>query len=244
MSVLSINVDARYLPDENKIHCIYSCDGKAPRSLEVRLTHPLRDWLSQKNDERATLIATWFLLVHFEIAGQNRSGTGLRIEFSKEQVVRAARLQSSTAGLNKLATFLRTQFIGAEISQNALIAPHAGVEPFVCATWSDSTLLLPGAWLPGLGFVSIPPYAIHRYFQRTRGDLALDRVFRRIQLHIKGALPLATLPKKVLRDKRAFYGSRQDHTFYFQSKTGWQMVIEERKGRLSLATIYQRLVDQ
>lgn len=244
MSVVSLNIDARYLIGEDKIFCIYSCDGKPPRSLEIKVLHPLRDRIEDKNNERATLIATWFLLVHFEIAGQNRAGTGLKIEFSREEVVLATSLQSRTAGLNKLATFLRTQFIGAEIRLADIPSEATDFEPFACAVWAESSLLLPGAWVQGLGFVCIPPYAIHRYYQRTRGDLALDRVFRKIQLHLKGAQPVTTLPQKVIRDKRAFYGSRQDNTFYYQTKSGWQMVIEKRKGRYILATIYQRLTDK
>lgn len=243
MSVLSLSIDARYLLEEDKILCTYSCDGKTPRSLEIKVLHPLRDRIEDKNNERATLIATWFLLVHFEVAGQNRAGIGLKIEFSRDEVVRACSLQSRTAGLNKLATFLRTQFIGAEIRLVCASSRANFFEPFACAVWAETSLQLPGAWAQGLGFVSISPHAIHKYYERTRGDLVLDKVFRKIQFHIKGALPVKALPQKVIRDKRTFYGSRQNNTFYYQTKTGWQMVIEKRKGRLILATIYQRLLD-
>lgn len=184
------------------------------------------------------------LLIEKEVLGMARTGEGLTINVSCGAIRKLLQRKSSKKELVKFSTWLRARFADAVVK-----APKKGITPDqVAARMEEQGKSVADPIVinedyesrdtiqTALGKVCISHHAVYRLEERLgmKNSSAAWRLIRKT-LQTDNLTP-AQLPESVRNKKRRKYC---DDAVYFNSSSGWQLVLVESGSILVLTTIYK-----
>ncbi|KRW83765.1 hypothetical protein [Marinobacter sp. P4B1] len=200
----------------------------------------------ETEDERilAEMAGLRHLLIEKEVLGMARTGEGLTINVSCGAIRKLLQRKSSKKELVKYSTWMRSRFADAivkapkkSISPNQVEARmkeqgKVMSDPIVINEDYESRDTIPTT----LGQVCISHHAVYRLEERLgmKNSSAAWRLIRKT-LQTDNLTP-AELPESVRNKKRRKYC---DDAVYFNSSSGWQLVLVESGSILVLTTIYK-----
>ena len=119
----------------------------------------------------AELVAIQYLLEQKNACGHDKSGSGLRLCVSQEEVLALANSQSQMCDISDYAIFLKTRFLGAELS--VCVDDSQWADELCDREVDEISVYSPDVTcieVDGIGKVKLTAHAVQRYVQRTGRD--------------------------------------------------------------------------
>lgn len=185
----------------------------------------------------AELYAAHWLLTIKEVLGSKRSGTGVKIVFSRGAVKKLIRKDSSKVDLAIYARYLTTRFDKAvlEVSKDVFELTDTASEDAIHVNEPPQTLVDAG----NLGTIEISEHAIDRYVERSNsGEIsnAWPSLLKRLA---NKEMRQVTLSDELLRKKKAKYQAGQE-IWKHPDDTTHYVVVRNNVGVGTLVTVFDR----
>lgn len=200
----------------------------------------------------AELWALRYLLIDEEVAGTDRSGSGLTLHVSRGAIRKLFRMQSSKRDLVPYAHWLTVRFVGADVvvakrlrDPDAFLAGRLAKEPVHYPSDGDALVVTEDSnpddliRVRGIGDVRLTHHAVERYAQHT-GIERIVRSWKRLKRKLRTAqLQPASLPRHARTRKALRYEETAEH----YRADDWYFVFipdAENANLKTLVTVFHR----
>ena len=185
----------------------------------------------------AELSALQYLLEKKNACGHDKTGSGLRLIISQEEITELLNQTSQMHYLSDYATFLKTRFFGAEVIVNA--GDNLWADETCDRQVDDISVYSPSVTsieVAGFGPVELTSHAVARYVQRF--GRPAGKAWRDLMKLAKEAIP-ATLQRKEIHNLK-----HRNRGIYYQAKKVILVITPpEQPGRLpKLVTVTEKII--